>query len=124
MTRSSLHSSLLITIGVQWAIVLAATLLACFAGSESAWSLFLGGASVVAANTSLAGYLWAMSSVRRVVSIAHFLVGEACKLLATGTALYLSVRALGERMVWPALIVGVLVALKGQWLAVWFSRKA
>jgi hypothetical protein len=27
-------------------------------------------------------------------------------------------------MVWPALIVGVIGALKAQWLALWFTRDA
>lgn len=72
-------------------------------------------------NALLAGYLWLKSRATRVLSIATFLAGELLKLAGTGLALYASARAMGERMVWPALVIGVIVALKGHWLAVWFT---
>ena len=37
-------------------------------------------------------------------------------------ALFLAARWMGANMVWPALVIGVIVALKGQWVAVWFTR--
>jgi ATP synthase protein I len=92
------------------------------AGPHSALSGFAGGAAIALPNAGLAGYLWLKSRHTRVLSAASFLVGESVKLLLTLTALYLSVRWLGARMVWPALIVGVIGALKAQWLAVWFTR--
>ncbi|MGD9602051.1 MAG: ATP synthase subunit I [Gammaproteobacteria bacterium] len=122
MTRPGWQSSLIITVGLQWGVVLGASLLAGLAGFDSASSLLAGGLSVAGPNALLAVYLWLKSRAVRVLSIATFLAGELLKLAGTAVALYASARAMGERMVWPALVIGVIVALKGHWLAVWFTR--
>jgi len=124
MTRANWKSALLVTVGLQWGIVLGATLLAGLRGFDSARSLLLGGAAVAFPNAVLAGYLWFKARHVRVLSASTFLAGETLKLLGTGTALYLAARWIGADMVWPALIIGVIVALKGHWLAVWFTRNS
>lgn len=124
MTRSNWNSSLLITIGLQWGIVLGASLIAALVNIDSARSLLAGGAAVAFPNALLAGYLWLKARQVRVLSAVTFLAGEMLKLLGTGTALYLAARWIGAETAWPALIIGVIVALKGQWLAVWFTRNS
>ncbi len=124
MMRTHWTQALLITVGLQWGIVCLCSLLAWLMNFDSARSLFAGGAAVALPNAVLAGYLWLKARQVRALSAATFLGGEMLKLGGTVLAFYLVMRAMGEQMVWPALIVGVIVALKGQWLAVWFTRKS
>ncbi len=122
MTRPKWTKALPITIGLQSGVIVLASLLALLVGPNCARSLGAGGAAVVVPNAALAGYLWLRASQVRVFSAATFLVGEMSKLACTGVALYMVARWLGTTMVWPALVLGVILALKGQWLAVWFTR--
>ena len=50
------------------------------------------------------------------------LAGEGAKLMLVFSALYGAVRLMGPELAWPAFITGILVALKAQWLALWFTR--
>ena len=123
MARSSLASVLLVTLALQWAIVASSGLLAgIIAGANGAWSCLVGGAAVAAPNSLLAAYLWLKSRQIRVLSAASFLGGELIKLAFTVVAIYLAVRGLAGHLVWLAVVAGVIAALKGQWLAVWFTR--
>ena len=112
-------------IGLQWAVVLAlASLAGLWAGKTSAVSALLGGAAVAVPNVLLA--VWLTVRVRRfgVLSTAALLLGEFLKLGLTLAMLVLVVAKFRHAMVWPALIVGVIGALKAQWLALWFTRDA
>ena len=73
-------------------------------------------------NAVLAAYVWLNSRQSRVLSAASFLAGELIKLVGTVAAIYFAADWLGPRVVWFALVLGVIAALKGQWLAVWFTR--
>lgn len=122
MTVARWTPALLITVGLQWGIVVTSSALAWLLNFDSAKSLFAGGAAVALPNTALAGYLWLKARQVRVLSAATFLAGEMLKLAGTLAALYFAGRWMGTNMVWPALVIGVIVALKGQWVAVWFTR--
>ncbi|MFO1435308.1 MAG: ATP synthase subunit I [Gammaproteobacteria bacterium] len=93
-------------------------------GKPGAVSIFLGGAAVAVPNALLA--LWLTIRVRRfgALSTAALLLGEFLKLGLTLAVLALVVAKFRHAIVWPALIIGVIGALKAQWLALWFTRDA
>ena len=111
------------TIALQWLVVLILTAMTwVLAGETGALSLLGGGGAVALANTALA--LWLTLRVVRVgvLSPAVMLVGEMFKLGLT-VALLVLVAVKLKPLTWIALIVGVIGALKAQWLALWFTRK-
>ena len=122
MTPTSWTPALVITVGLQWGIVLTCSALGWLIDFDTARSLLVGGAAVALPNAVLAGYLWLKARQVRALSAATFLAGEMLKLVGTLMVLYLAARWMGANMVWPALVIGVIVALKGQWVAVWFTR--
>ncbi len=122
MSRDGWGSSLLATIGLQAAVVIIAGLFAALGGKQISVSLIAGGMAVVVPNALLAFYLWSKARVARALSATAFMVGESLKLGATVALLFIATRVLGQAAVWPALVAGVFLALKGQWLAVWFTR--
>ncbi|MSR15275.1 MAG: ATP synthase subunit I [Gammaproteobacteria bacterium] len=123
LTQTAWTRPLAITIALQWASLLTVTVPASLiAGSNGAWSGFLGGVAIALPNAGLAAFLWLKARHVRVLSKASLMLGELVKLLCTLVALYLAARWLGAHAVWPALISGVICALKAQWLAVWFTR--
>jgi F0F1-type ATP synthase assembly protein I len=113
------------TIALQWAVIL---LLAGVAGAGfgigSAKSLLLGGVVVALPNALLA--LWLTLRLYRAgaVGMVSMLAGELLKLGMTIALLVIVVVALKPHVAWLALIVGVVAALKAQWLAVWFTRNS
>jgi F0F1-type ATP synthase assembly protein I len=113
------------TIALQWAVILLLAGVAwAVAGAGGAQSLLLGGAAVAVPNALLA--LWLTLRLYRVgaVGVASMLGGELLKLGMTITLLVVVVVALKPHIAWLALIVGVVAALKAQWLAVWFTRNS
>ena len=122
MTHTSWTSALVITVGLQWGIVFTCSAFGWLIDVDTARSLLVGGAAVALPNTVLAGYLWLKARQVRALSAATFLAGEMLKLVGILMALFLAARWMGANMVWPALVIGVIVALKGQWVAVWFTR--
>lgn len=114
--------TLLISIGLQLGIVITAGLGVALFSTRAAASLIAGGMAVAVPNALLALYLWSKARVIRVLSVATFLAGESLKLGAITALLFITARVLGHTTVWPALVAGVFLALKGQWLAVWFTR--
>ena len=111
------------TVALQWAVVLALSAAAwVWPGRAGALSLLAGGAAVAVPNALLA--LWLTLRMRRagVVSAARLLAGEALKIGLTIGMLAAVARTWQPAVVWPALIVGVIAALKAQWLALWFTR--
>jgi ATP synthase protein I len=113
------------TIALQWAVVLLLAGVAWGAfGAGSAKSLVLGGVAVALPNALLA--LWLTARLYRAGSVGFvsMLAGELLKLGMTVALLAAVVVALKPQVAWLALIVGVVAALKAQWLAVWFTRNS
>ncbi len=123
MTHPSWAPALLTTVALQWSVVIGISVIAwLIVGLVAAVSCFAGGAAVALPNTALAAYLGLKARYARVLSVATFLAGEMVKLVCTFVALYLAVQGLRPHISWLALVVGVIGALKAQWLAVWFTR--
>jgi len=110
-------------IALQWLTVLILTAAAWgVAGATGAVSLFGGGAAVALANTMLALWLTLRVAKAGALSAAAMLGGEMLKLGLTAALLVIIAVKL-KPLMWIALIVGVIAALKAQWLALWFTRK-
>jgi ATP synthase protein I len=113
------------TIALQWVVIL---LLAGVAwagfGAGSAKSLLLGGVAVALPNALLALWLTARLYRAGTVGVVSLFAGEMLKLGMTIVLLVVVVVALKPQVAWLALIVGVVAALKAQWLAVWFTRNS
>lgn len=113
------------TIALQWTVILILAAAAwIWAADAGAVSLLVGGAAVAVPNALLALWLTLRIQRVRVVSLPALLAGELLKLGLTLALLALLVAAWRQTMVWPAFIVGVVGALKAQWLALWFTRNA
>ncbi len=113
------------TIALQWAVILLFAGVAWIGfGTGSAKSLLLGGVAVALPNALLA--LWLTARLYRVgtVGVVSMFAGEMLKLGMTVALLTTVVVALKPQVAWLALIVGVVAALKAQWLAVWFTRNS
>ncbi len=123
MTGNSWSKSVTTTIGLQaGGVLIGGALAGALGGRDSALSFLIGGAAVTVPNAILGVYLWLKSGQMGALSAATFLVGEMVKLAGTVTVLYLAVREFGTTTIWLALVAGILVALKAQWLAVWYTR--
>ncbi len=96
MLRAKWGATVWVTVALQWAVVLlvAAATLAGF-GATSAGSALAGGAAIALPNT----------------------------LFAIGLMLRVAVKFSLRQPVWPALLAGVVLAVKAQWLALWVTRK-
>lgn len=108
---------------LQWLIVLVLAAAAwIWKGEAAGGSLFYGGAAVALPNVLLA--LWLTLRVRRAggAGVVAMFAGELLKLCGT-VALLLVVVETKPLLSWPALIVGVIAALKAQWLALWVTRR-
>ena len=111
------------TIALQWAVILLLAGVAwMFFGTGSAKSLLVGGGAVAVPNALLAAWLTARLYRVGTVGFASLLAGELLKLGMTIALLVIVVVAHKPQIAWLALIVGVVAALKAQWLAVWFTR--
>ena len=111
-------------IWLQWALV------AVLAGGAwlvkdlaAAQSLFFGGAAVALPNSILAA--WLTLRVRRagIVEPAAMMMGEILKLGLIIALLAMVATRFRPELSWLALIIGVVVALKAQWLALWVTRR-
>ena len=111
------------TIALQWAVILlfAGVAWAGFGGG-SARSLLLGGVAVALPNALLALWLTARLYRGGAAGVASLLAGEMLKLGMTIALLVVVAVTLKSQVAWLALLVGVVAALKAQWLAVWFTR--
>lgn len=111
-------------VGMQWAVVLVLAAVAWWlAGARSAVSLLGGGLAVALPNTLLALSLWLRARLGGSLSAAAFLSGEIVKIVLTLSLLILIAVKLSLSVVWLALIIGVIGALKAQWLAFWVTRR-
>ena len=109
-------------VALQWGVILALAVVAwLWGGEKSAVSLLLGGACVALPNALLAAWLTVRIMRTGSAGPAAMLGGELGKLALTVALLVTAVRASPE-VSWVALIVGVIGALKAQWLALWFTR--
>jgi ATP synthase protein I len=108
---------------LQWAVVVVLAGAAWLLGGKTgAVSLLLGGGSVALPNALLAA--WLTLRVRRPggAGLGAMLGGEMLKLGLTFALLVLAVKAT-PTLSWLALLVGVIGALKAQWLALWVTRR-
>lgn len=122
MRRVTWGPALVATLSIQGAAVAVGALAGSYFGWDCSQSVLAGGFALWLPNAALAAYLWARARVVRVLGVGVFLAGEGLKLAATVALLLGSLRALGDATVWPGILAGVFIALKGQWLAVWFTR--
>lgn len=111
-------------VGLQWLVILAlAAVAGILGGWKAASSLFLGGAAVAVPNAVLALWLTLRVHSKGTLSVIAMLGGELLKLGLTLALLVIVVVNLKREAAWLALIVGVIAALKAQWLALWFTRR-
>ena len=110
-------------IALQWGVILALSCVAVLVGQVAAVSLFCGGAAVAIPNTILA--LWLTLRVMKTgnAGAAAMMFGEILKIVLTISLLVMVVVRLRPDVSWPAMIVGVVGALKAQWLALWVTRR-
>jgi ATP synthase protein I len=112
-------------VALQWAVILGLSLVAWFGfGRLAGLSLLFGGGAVALPNALLA--LWLTVRLLRAgpVGVVGMLGGELLKLGLTIVLLAVGVSAYRAQIAWIALIVGVVAALKAQWLALWFTRNS
>jgi len=107
---------------LQGALVVVAGLGAAWLKPAWAPSLMAGGLAVWLPNIALAAYLALRASMVRVLGLGVILAGEGLKVAVTVALLVGSARSLGADTVWPAVVLGAVIALKGQWLALWATK--
>ena len=111
-------------IALQWALVMIFAAAAWLIGGNSAaLSLFCGGAAVALPNALLALWLTLRLRSKGAVGAAGMMTGELLKLTFTLAAIVLVAVKLKPELSWLAMLTGVVVALKGQWLALWVTRR-
>lgn len=123
MPRGSWKATLIATFSIQamLAVVLAGAFWA-FAGWLQAVSCAVGVAVVGIPTLIAGGALWARTTLMRTLNVANFLIAEVFKVSLIVAGLIGAIRWLGHGISWPALLVGLIAGLKGQWLALWFTR--
>ena len=111
-------------IAMQWAFVTIFAVAAWLLGGESvARSLFCGGAAVALPNAVLALWLTLRLRSKGAVGAAGMMGGELLKLIFTLGAILLVAVRLKPELSWLAMLTGVVVALKAQWVALWVTRR-
>lgn len=111
-------------IALQWALVIIFAAAAWLVGGNfAALSLFCGGAAVALPNALLALWLTLRLRSKGAVGAAGMMTGELLKLTFTLAAIVLVAVKLKPELSWLAMLTGVVVALKGQWLALWVTRR-
>lgn len=110
---------------LQWLVVMGLAAIGGLGfGGKAAQSLLLGGGAVAVPNTALAAWLTLRLLRSGTIGVAAMMGGELAKIALTIALLVIGVKALQAETAWLALIVGVVAALKAQWLAVWFTRNS
>lgn len=111
-------------IALQWGVILTlAVVVWPLFGTVPAYSLFWGGAAVAIPNAVLAAWLTLRIVKAGSAGAASMMLGEILKIGLTIALLVLVIVRLRPELSWPALIVGVVGALKAQWLALWVTRQ-
>lgn len=121
--RTSWGATVGTAIALQWMVILSMACTALFWSGSSARSLLAGGAAVALPNTALA--LWLTLRMRRKGNAGAYAMmsGEVLKLCFTLVLLVLAVVRLKSDLTMLALLIGVVGALKAQWLALWVTRR-
>lgn len=110
-------------IALQWVVILTLSAFAWFWSAVAALSLLAGGAAVAVPNAVLALWLTVRGRPHGGAVALTMMVGEMLKLGFTLALLVMFAVKLRSEMSGLALIVGVLGALKAQWLALWVTRR-
>jgi F0F1-type ATP synthase assembly protein I len=120
--RGSWAATVGTAVALQWVVILALAGMAfIWGGNKSAMSLLAGGACVALPNALFAAWLTLRMRRGGAAGPAAMLGGELAKLGLTIALLVFVVKG-NPGVAWLALIVGVIGALKAQWLALWFTR--
>ena len=113
------------TLALQFGLTaLIASLAFVWSGGREALAALWGGAAIAVPNAAVAMVLWFKASRLGVLGVFHLLLAEGLKLAYIGLALFFAARYLGNGPGWLGLLAGVIGAVKAQWLAMWFTRKA
>lgn len=116
LRRESLQS-LVQSVVVQWSVSVIVALIALLIGGKFAGLSGLLGAACVALPNSLLAFKLLMNSMRPDGgSGSTVLVGEFVKIAAVVLLLVLVVKLGGALIVWPALLAGLIAALKSYWV--------
>ncbi len=109
-------------VGLQAALIaVAAVAMGAFRDAPAAWSTLAGGAACWVPSALFAGHLWLTMRTRPEHLAIVFFVGEFAKILMTVLMLLLIGR-LYTTIFWPGLLLGLMVAVKANWLALLLRR--
>jgi ATP synthase protein I len=107
----------------QWAMAVLATVIAwVVAGTAAGLSALVGAGAYLVPNTLFALRLLLDAHRPGQANSFTFFLREAFKLGATVLLLWLAVRLGGDRIVWPAMLIGLICALKGYVLLLVFRK--
>jgi F0F1-type ATP synthase assembly protein I len=122
--QSSWGATVGTAIALQWAVVMVLAMAAwLLGGAQSAKSLLYGGGAVALPNTIFAFWLTVRVIRKGSAGAGAMLGGEMLKLGLTIALLAIVVSKWKPELDWLALIVGLIGALKAQWLALWVTRR-
>ncbi|QEI08992.1 ATP synthase subunit I [Pigmentiphaga aceris] len=115
--RRESQQSLVRSVAVQWTVCVVVALIALLIGGVNAGLSGLLGAACVTLPNSLLAFKLLMNSLRPDGgSSTTVLVGEFVKIGAVVLLLVLVVKLGGALIVWPALLAGLIAALKSYWV--------
>lgn len=111
-------------VGLQVALVLSLSVVVWLIwGLPAGRSALLGGMAVALPNVLFAFWLMLRLRVASASSAPAMMAGEMLKLGLTLMLLASVAQQPQEQLSWPALLIGVLAALKGHWLALLIMRR-
>ena len=120
--RRESQQSLVRSVAVQWTVCVVVALIALLIGGVHAGLSGLLGAACVTVPNSLLAFKLLMNSMRPDGgSSTTVLVGEFVKIGAVVLLLVLVVKLGGALIVWPALLAGLIAALKSYWVMLAFD---
>ncbi len=118
----SAPSGFIAIIGLQAALVgVAAIAMGLFMHAPAAWSTLAGGAACWVPSALFAWRLSLALRFRPDQVVAVFFIGEFAKMLFTVLILFALARVV-DTMFWPGAVLGVIVAVKANWLALLLRR--
>lgn len=124
MAQTSIWSaSLLKMVALQFAFVSGSAALVATFGSMASVSLLAGGMAVALPNVGMAIWLLPRLQTESADGAAALMVAEGAKLAATVGLLVMAVLWVGQALIWPAFIAGIIVALVANWLSLWVTRR-
>jgi ATP synthase protein I len=118
----SAPSGFVAIIGLQAALVVFAAIgIGMFLGAPAAWSTLAGGAACWVPSALFAWRLSLALRFRPEQVAAVFFIGEFAKMLLTVLILFAMARVV-DTIYWPGAVLGVIVAVKANWLALLLRR--